>query len=117
MDALLDPHTASYAGSRTSTLANAVYLRLATPLGSWWADPTLGSRLHELRRAKDLSRIDALARQYAEQALEPLLRDGRASRITVDSQRPRPGWLVLLIAVTAASGALQTFRYPVRVGG
>ena len=34
MDALLDPHTASYTGSRTSTLANAVYLRLATPLGS-----------------------------------------------------------------------------------
>lgn len=56
MDALLAPHTASYAGSRTSTLANAVYLRLATPPGSWWADPSLGSRLHELRRAKDLSR-------------------------------------------------------------
>lgn len=112
MDTLLDPHTGSYAGTRTSTLANAVYLRLATPLGSWWADPTLGSRLHELQRAKDLRHVDALARQYAEQALAPLLQDGRASRIAVDSQRLQPGWLVLLIAVTAASGALQTFRHP-----
>ncbi|MBA4709580.1 phage GP46 family protein [Aquitalea aquatica] len=117
MDTLLDPHTGSYAGNRTSTLANAVYLRLATPLGSWWADPSLGSRLHELQRAKDLSRIDALARQYAKQALEPLLQDGRASRIVVDSLRPQPGWLVLLIAVTAASGVLQTFRHPFQVVG
>ena len=31
-------------------LANAVWLRLATPLGSYWADATLGSRLHELQR-------------------------------------------------------------------
>lgn len=117
MDSYIDPHTASYTGSRTSTLTNAVYLRLATPLGSWWADPTLGSRLHELQRAKDLSRLDTLARQYAEQALAPLLQDGRASRITVDSQRPRPGWLVLLISVTAASGVLQTFRHPFQVTG
>nr|MDN1656773.1 hypothetical protein [Escherichia coli] len=34
---------------------NAVYLRLATPLGSYWADALLGSRLHELKREKDVS--------------------------------------------------------------
>ena len=57
-----------------NNLANAVYLRLMTPLGSYWADPTLGSRLHELQREKDVSRVAVLARQYAEEALAPLVR-------------------------------------------
>ena len=50
MDAYISPLTGDYAGTRTDTLANTVYLRLMTPLGSWWADPGLGSRLHELMR-------------------------------------------------------------------
>lgn len=121
MDALLDPHTGDYAGSRTDTLANAVYLRLMTPLGSWWADPTLGSRLHELQREKDVGRVAVLARQYAEQALAPLRQDGRASRVTVTpSRRPSPdpsqtGWLQLHIEVEDASGRVQRFQHPVRV--
>ncbi len=52
MDALIDSSTGDYAGTSTTTLANAVYLRLMTPLGSWWDDTTLGSRLHELNREK-----------------------------------------------------------------
>ncbi|USE78056.1 phage GP46 family protein [Cupriavidus gilardii] len=115
MDALLDPTTADYAGRQTDTLANAVYLRLATPLGSWWADPTLGSRLHELKREKDVARVAVLARQYAEQALRPLLNDGRATAITVQTSRPRSGWLLLQITVTQASGEDRHFAHPVRV--
>ena len=71
MDAFISPQSADYSGSRTDTLANAVYLRLATPLGSYWQDPALGSRLHELQRLKDVARVAVLARQYAEQALAP----------------------------------------------
>lgn len=115
MDALLDPHTGDYAGSRTDTLANAVYLRLTTPLGSWWAEPTLGSRLHELQRGKDVSRVAVLARQYAEQALAPLLKDGRADSITVTTSRQQPGWLQLHIQVEDASGRIQHFQHPVKV--
>ncbi|MCG8993206.1 phage GP46 family protein [Laribacter hongkongensis] len=115
MDALLDPQTGDYAGSRTDTLTNAVYLRLTTPLGSWWAEPTLGSRLHELQREKDVSRIAVLARQYAEQALAPLLKDGRADRITVTTSRQQPGWLQLHIQVEDASGRVQHFQHPVKV--
>lgn len=66
MDPHIDPSTADYSGERITSLANAVYLRLMTPLGSWWADPTLGSRLHELERELDLSYARMLARQYAE---------------------------------------------------
>ncbi|WP_024302215.1 phage GP46 family protein [Pseudogulbenkiania sp. MAI-1] len=115
MDALLDPQSGDYAGSRTDTLANAVYLRLETPLGSYWADPTLGSRLHELQREKDVSRVDKLARQYTEQALAPLIKDGRATRITVTTERTQPGWLALHIEVVDVSGRVQRFQHPVRV--
>lgn len=115
MDALLSPQTGDYAGTRTDTLANAVYLRLQTPLGSWWADSSLGSRLHELRREKDVSRVAVLARQYAEQALAPLLADERARRITVTTSRPQPGRLFLHIEVLDAGGRIQHFQHPVRV--
>ncbi|MFC0146146.1 phage GP46 family protein [Pectobacterium cacticida] len=74
MDNLLNPTTGDYTGTTTTTLANAVYLRLTTPLGSWWADPLLGSRLHLLARKKRRSpRVQKLARQYAEEALQPLI--------------------------------------------
>ena len=122
MDAWINPSTGDYELSNGAALrdpanglGNAVYLRLMTPLGSYWADTTLGSRLHELQREKDVGRVAILARQYAEQALAPIVADGRATDIQVSSERPVKGWLLLLIEVTAASGERQTFKYPVKV--
>ncbi|MFD3249470.1 phage GP46 family protein [Rahnella aquatilis] len=115
MDNLLDPTTGDYAGTQTQTLANAVYLRLMVPLGSWWANPKLGSKLHLLQREKDLSRVRVLARQYAEEALAPLVEDGRATSVTVTASQGNPGWLILLIEVVSASNDRQTFTLPVRV--
>ncbi len=115
MDALLDPRTGDYAGERTETLSNAVYLRLATPLGSYWGNPTLGSRLHELAREKDLARVAVLAKQYSEQALAPIIQDGRARSIEVSTERPGSGRLNLLIDVVDATGRLQRFSHPVKV--
>jgi len=121
-DCWIDPKTADYAytaGTPTRDpadgLANAVWLRLATPLGGYWADPTLGSRLHELQREKDVPRVMRLAVQYAEQALAPIKADGRATAIEVTAERPRGGWLSLLIQVTRASGARITFQHPIKV--
>ncbi|MCB5309205.1 phage GP46 family protein [Yersinia massiliensis] len=115
MDMLIDPSTRDYTGESISTLANAVYLRLMVPLGSWWADATLGSRLHELAREKDVSRVYTLARQYCEQALQSLIDDGRATAISVTSSRMKPGWLLLHIVVEIAPNQSQTFNHPVRV--
>nr|WP_057928426.1 phage GP46 family protein [Burkholderia ambifaria] len=115
MDALLNPTTADYVGTRTQSLANAVYLRLQTPLGSYWADPDLGSRLHELQREKDTPRVRRLAVQYAEQALQPLLDSQRATAVTVDTADYQAGWMVLLISVTDATGDVQHFKHPVKV--
>ena len=55
MDAQLNPTTGDYTGSRISHLGNAVYLRLCTHLGAWWADKTLGSRT--MGAASCLSRL------------------------------------------------------------
>jgi phage gp46-like protein len=125
-DAWINPVTGAYDLTQGTPvrdpaggLANAVYLRLTTPLGSYWADPALGSRLHELQREKDLARVAILARQYAEQALAPIVEDGRATAVEVATQRAKSpdgsGRLNLLIEVTAASGERFTFLYPVKV--
>jgi len=122
MDALLDPTTGGYvltdgalAQDPARGLANAVYLRLMTPLGSYWADADLGSRLHELVRMKDLTRVSVLAKQYSEQALQPLLDDGRASAIAVDTEQRHDGWLRLVVRVTDAGGHEHLFNHNVRV--
>ena len=115
MDTLLDPTTGDYAGTETQTLSNAVYLRLMVPFGSYWANPTLGSKLHLLQREKDVSRVRVLAKQYAEEALAPLANDGRATNITVTASQGNPGWLILLVEVVSAANQKQTFKLPVRV--
>lgn len=114
-DSELNPYTGDLTGQRITSLGNAVYLRLMTPLGSWWADPSLGSRLHELRREKDLPRVGEKAREYAQTALKPLLDNGRAQSITVTTDQPHNGWLILEIEVIDAAGNPSVFRHPVRV--
>ena len=115
MDTGINPISGDTTGERISSLANAVYLRLMTPLGSYWADPLLGSLLHTLRREKDRPRVGRLAVQYSENALRPLLDDGRATAINVTAEQPRNGWLLLAVEVAQADGQVQTFTHNVRV--
>lgn len=116
MDALLNPYTADYvADASVQSLENELYIRLVTPLGSYFANPALGSRLHELRRQKHVPRIAVLARQYAEQALQPTLDAQRARRITVTVSSVRTGWLKLHIEALDAGGQTVTFAHEVDV--
>jgi phage gp46-like protein len=115
MDAAIDPITRDYAGVRLETLGNAVYLRIMTPLGEYWADPTVGSKLHLLQREKDLQRVSILARQYSEEALQPLLDDGRALGVQVSVERPHNGRLHLIIEVEDAGGHKGVFDYYIKV--
>ena len=121
MDILIDPLTRDYvlqggvlSHDPAGGLANSCFMRLEIPLGSYWADRALGSRLHELQREKDLARVGILAKQYAEMALAPVLADGRASKITVATQRAASR-LSLLIEVLAANGQTLTFQHLVGV--
>lgn len=123
MDALINPTTRGYVllenavqRDPSNGLLNACYLRLTVQLASYWADRTMGSKLHLLRREKDVSRVMVLAKQYAEQALAPLVDDGRATQIKVTARQPGNGCLYLLIEVTAASGETVAFKHPVSVG-
>lgn len=125
MDTLINPKTGDYqadavrpgewARDPANGLLNAAYLRLMTPLGSWFGDATLGSRLHELAREKDVTRVELLARQYAEQALMPLLDGGRAQSINVRTERGGGGRLALAIELVDARGVLSAFELPVKV--
>lgn len=121
-DAYLDPTTGGYVlqdgaliPDPARGLANAVFLRLMTPLGSYWADAALGSRLHELAREKDVERVAVLAKAYSEQALQPLLDDARALAIEINTQRQHDGWLRLAVRVTDAGGREHLFNHHVRV--
>lgn len=125
MDTLINPSTGDYAASDVvvgaykrdpaNGLLNAAYLRLATPLASWFGDATLGSRLNELSREKDLARVELLAQQYAKNALQPLINDGRAQSVTVRTLRPGNGQLALTIELVDAHGVQSSFEHPVRV--
>lgn len=124
MDTYIDPATAAYVRTATDLqrdpangLANAIYLRLMTPLGSYWAVPTLGSRLHELVRSKATGAVELLARQYAASALQPLLDDGRASAIDIEtglrSMADASKALAMHITVTDARGQRVVFEHHV----
>lgn len=127
MDAWINPVTADYeyvsgadlTAAPGNGLANACYLRLMTPLGSWFGDATLGSRLHELQREKDLARVERLAKQYATTALQPILDDGRASSIDITVERQKDdtggGRLALAITVTDGQGQPTVFNVYVKV--
>ena len=126
MDAFIDPLTADYLvdpdrpgralmRDPAGGLANAIFLRLAIPRGSYWADPQLGSLLHTLAREKDVPRVARLARQYVEGALRPLLDEGRASAIEVETERVGDGRIKLRGTVTDARGRAIAFTHYVRV--
>jgi len=126
MDTFIDPTTAAYkatseglARDPAGGLANAIYLRLMTPLGSYWAAPLMGSRLHELQRAKAVSNVGLIAKQYAEQALAELVADGRARslevEVNVQSMADASKSMAMQITVVDATGQRHTFPHVVRV--
>ncbi|QGM80655.1 phage GP46 family protein [Otariodibacter oris] len=115
MDREISPLTGDYTTNTIHSLQNAVYIRLTTPLGSWWADGRVGSLLHTIQREKDLARVGLLAQQYAEEALKPLIDDGRAIEITVTHTQKGDGNLLLQIQVTDNRGEILVFKHLVKV--
>lgn len=109
MQSRIDPATGKYDGTRIGHLGNAVWLRIMTPLGSWWARPDVGSRLHELQRQKALPRVAAQAEQYARQALADLVSSGRAESVTATATL-NGGRLDLDVTVIDATG--RAWSYP-----
>lgn len=115
MDREISPLTGDYTSKQISTLQNAVYIRLTTPLGTWWADGRVGSLLHTIPKEKDLRHVGLLAQQYAEEALQPLIDDGRADEIIVTYTQPHSGLLILDIFILDNRGETYQFKHPVKV--
>lgn len=96
MDRRINPLTGDNDGTRCNDISNAMYLRISVPLGSYWANPLLGSKLHLLRRAKDVERNKTLAIQWTKEALQGLIDDKRADHIDVDAVWSHDGRLQLV---------------------
>jgi phage gp46-like protein len=109
MQPRIDPATGKYDGTRINNLGNAVWLRIMTPLGSWWARPELGSRLHELQRQKALPRVAVLAEQYARSALADLVSAGRAQSVDARAvlSGARLGLHVTVVDITGREWSYQ----------
>ena len=87
----------------------------------WWGDGVpsagvpagdrIGSRLWLLSREKQLPEVLARAKHYAEESLQWLLDDGRATDVAVTATNPQMGWLALEIIITLPDGNTYTDKY------
>lgn len=71
----------------------------------WWADPTIGSKLWLLARAKRTPQNLQLALAYLRQALAWLVADGVAAAVDVTAEWQAGGRLAGQIVVSHAAGA------------
>jgi phage gp46-like protein len=83
----------------------------------WWADPTLGSKLWLLTRAKASPDTLARARRYAEAALAWLVKEGAAQKVLVESEWVQPGLLGLRIVILLATGKIWDEVFEFSTGG
>jgi phage gp46-like protein len=85
----------------------------------WWGDALgavgngrrIGSRLWLLSREKQLKEVVNRGREYAGEALQWLVEDGVASRVTVDAQIVQTGMLGLFITIEREKRAPAKYRY------
>lgn len=94
------------------SLVTSIYLCLFVKRGSFFMDPEFGSRLHLLEREKSLENKAALARDYCTEALERLIRTGRARAIDVETALDRdvPGRLLIRVVATKGDGQTVPFE-------
>lgn len=102
-----------------SALAEAAYLRLLTPKGSYFADTTLGSELYKLKRSKDVPRMRRQALAWTKEALEPLRTPYYLTNISVDANvgGVTARYLVIRAVLTQADGSQTTTSINVQVAG
>ena len=90
-----------------------IWLSLHIPYGKWFADPTFGCKLGQIKKITTGNIL--LAQQYVEQALQWLLQVGRAVSIIVvaEADTQDPNRLNIKVEATQPDGLLikyQEFR-------
>ncbi len=84
----------------------------------WWADSfaevegdLIGSRLWLLKREKQLLRVLAKAKIYAEEALKWLIDDGIAEKVTVTPEIVKRGIMGLLVEIEKPGVSPLKYKY------
>jgi phage gp46-like protein len=103
--------------SAQDALAEAAYLRLITPKGSYFADSELGSELYKLKRSKDVPRMRRQAIAWAKQALEPLRKPYYLNAIMVNARAGTQGYMQIESSLIRADGSQTTTSINVQVAG
>ncbi len=85
-------------------------------LRGYWGDletpDSTGSLLWTIRRAKQLTRTLAEAREYCERALKWMIDDKVADRVVVTTEYPQRGWMAIQVDIyRAQSKNPVTYRY------
>ena len=74
---------------KAENIMNNIYLSLKVKRGSFFYDPTFGSRLYLLDREKNTEIKKQLAIDYAREALQWLIASGKAQTVDVYAERDR----------------------------
>lgn len=97
------------------SVAQQAWLRLATRRGSFLGDLDFGSLLHLLPEQKMTAGIEELATAYAQDALQPLVDEGRLQNLELRAVRVDRGRLELSLRAVAADGTPLAFSEFVRI--
>jgi phage gp46-like protein len=74
---------------KAENIMNNIYLSLKVKRGSFFYDPTFGSRLYLLDREKNTEIKRQLAVDYAKEALQWMIASGKAQTVDVYAERDR----------------------------
>lgn len=92
-------------------LRKRVYNRLAGELGTFVYNPSIGSRLHELTRGKNLSELHELANGLIKEALRVELRKGTILQIhPVRVKRKTINQIEMEVDITANNRQIITLQ-------
>lgn len=91
---------------------------LGTRRGGWWANElspidgdNFGSRLWLLARSKQNGELLTRAQEYASEALDWMLEDAVASKVTVVTSFTTQGWLLLVVTIERPKQQPTAYKY------
>lgn len=95
----------------TGDLTNNIYLSLSVRKGVWPFNPSFGSRLHLLQRAKATAHTAADAKDYCIEALKWLLDAGRADSLTVETELDKDKGRLNCLVTVMQNGKKVTYEH------
>lgn len=116
----MDPNTRDYVVAsgeyqQDDTPASKVTARLRTKRGSIKVLPNFGSLLHTI--AGSFAGYDLLAKRYATECLDDLVKSGEIRELVVDVDKTVRSALVIIVSYRNRRGRKQTVRHTHRLTG